>query len=100
MSTQTYAHYLACKQAVESDASLSALIAEYEMLVAKMIEMAADPDYDPAAAVACANDAEYLQDMLEQNPLITALREAEAALRPDCATCTGCCGGCQVKDEE
>ena len=94
MNTEALKKYLDCKQAVDGDAKLSATIAEYEALVAKVVEMAARFDYDPAEASACASDAEHLSDMLVCNPKIVALQEAQSALKEGCASCTGCCGGC------
>ena len=95
---EQYQHYLDCKQAVEADAALTALIAEREALVARTVQLAASWDYNPAEAVACADDAEQLGHMLAQHPLMIALREAEAALRRDCSDCSGCCGGCRGSD--
>jgi len=92
--SQAYQHYLNCKQAAEADAALMALIAEYEALTDRLVQMAASGDYDPAEAVAYANDAEQLSDMLAQNPLMIEFRKAETALRQGCSDCSGCCGGC------
>ncbi|MCL2671211.1 MAG: YlbF family regulator [Clostridiales bacterium] len=96
--------YLACEQALRENPALYATLEEYEGKSSALIDMLASGSFG-AEMLALSEDVSRLNEILQDNPQITALRAARSELMQlGCGgnACGQCCNssGCKGCKEE
>ena len=94
-------NYHACQRAISQDPALSAALREYEDKAAELIALLSG-GHGGANALALSEDVDRLNELIDHNPKIIALRVAVNEMaRLGCggAGCGACCGGaCQSQN--